>query len=292
VTSDPFRPLFISASGRSGSTWVQDCLARANGCITLFEPLHEERVEGAAEFAFRYLHEDDVNPELEHGFQIFTSADRFRFQLAKYRRLFKDYRRYRGELAGPAVVKFIRAGLMVGWLRKTFQAPSMVLLRHPCAVVESKRRIPSWSSEFPLDRCYKDSRLREEALAGIALPDYPGLSPVSKFALHWCIETRVSLDQAGRCGIPLVFYERLVSEPDREWPRAAQALGLANTPDESLTRPPSQQSSDIGRDEPRAQTFLRKWETGLNQAERSEVRALLDLFEIPYYSVDDPLPVG
>ena len=315
MTDIPISPRFISASGRSGSTWVQDCLAQANGCVTLFEPLHEERTREAHAHAFRYLHEDDADAELErffdgvfrgeigrlwaryrinrkhfwHGPQVFLSYGKLHRQIAKYRRLYRNYRQYRGEFSGPAVVKFIRANCMIGWLARTYRAPSMVLLRHPCAVAESKRRMAIWSSDFALERYYADPRLAD-ALAGIALPDYRTLGQVSRFVLHWCIETRVALDQAQRCGIPVIFYERLVADPDREWRRAADALGLDKAPDESVTRRRSQQAAGEGKDGTYDLSFLIRWRERLSGAEREEARAMLELFRITYYSVDGPMP--
>src|SRR5580700_9130932 len=44
MRAPPERPIFVIGSGRSGTTWIGDSLASANGCCSLFEPMNAEKV--------------------------------------------------------------------------------------------------------------------------------------------------------------------------------------------------------------------------------------------------------
>ena len=55
----------IVGSGRSGTTWVQDALAQANGYATAFEPLHPDAEPAMAAYAGRYLRAEEDSAELK-----------------------------------------------------------------------------------------------------------------------------------------------------------------------------------------------------------------------------------
>lgn len=188
------------------------------------------------------------------------------------------------------MLKFIRANLMIGWLKKTYDAPCFVLLRHPGAVVESKNRLPQWSWDFDLQRLYEDERVRSECLGGVTLQDLKGLSRVSGFALQWCIETKVALEQAAQSGIPVITYERLIAEPDVEWRRAADALNLAEVPSPKMLARPSQQAAEVVKDRQYDLEFLSRWERRLTQQDKDVVQRYLDQFGLGVYSMSSPLP--
>jgi len=309
-------PRFIFASGRGGSTWVQDALAHANGIPTLFEPFHKDRVEGGGRFAFQFVLPDEENEALKdfldtvmfaghgklwcqyrinldhlwHGSSVFTSPGRLKRQFCKYIDMAQKIVRYRNFPPGPFVLKFIRANLMIGWLKKAYDAPCFVLLRHPGAVVESKKRLPQWTWENALGKLYADQALRTECLGDMDLPDMNGLSRVSGFALQWCLETKVALMQAAQCDIPVIAYEHLVAEPEIEWRRAADALGLAEVPDREMLARPSQQAAEAMQDRAYDLSFLSRWERRLPDRDKDVVQRLLDQFGLDVYSMASPLP--
>ena len=58
-------PLVIAGSGRSGTTWVLDVIAKANNLRPVFEPLCQRGVVEARAFGRRYVRENAYEPELE-----------------------------------------------------------------------------------------------------------------------------------------------------------------------------------------------------------------------------------
>ena len=58
----------IAGSGRSGTTWVLDSLAKANGLRPVFEPLHPHVSEVGNRYAHRALRASDPCPDLEQFF--------------------------------------------------------------------------------------------------------------------------------------------------------------------------------------------------------------------------------
>ena len=55
----------IAGSGRSGTTWILDCLAESNKLDTIFEPFHPKCFPSARKFANHYIREEDSAPELQ-----------------------------------------------------------------------------------------------------------------------------------------------------------------------------------------------------------------------------------
>jgi len=58
-------PIIIAGSGRSGTTWVLDAIARANNLRTIFEPLNPVGHPSAKHLANRYVRDDTDFPELK-----------------------------------------------------------------------------------------------------------------------------------------------------------------------------------------------------------------------------------
>ena len=56
---------FIAGSGRSGTTWIQDALAAANGLRPVFEPLHPYLSDIGGRYAHRAMSADEEHAELK-----------------------------------------------------------------------------------------------------------------------------------------------------------------------------------------------------------------------------------
>ncbi|MCF6291108.1 MAG: sulfotransferase [Desulfobacterales bacterium] len=311
-------PIFIAAGGRSGSTWVQDVLGRANGLRTVFEPLHPGRISSAGPFAYKYIPDDREEPELKkfldeviwggrgrlwanyrinrnhlwHGWPAFSSLAKAKAQMARYCKMFERYRRYRGMKVGQRpIVKFIRANLMLGWLHKNYSSPILVLLRHPGAVVESKMRL--WQGGWRYDELsayLRDRTLREDYLSGISIGDVNDMSRAEGFATVWCIETLVALDKVRSHGLAMAFYENLLKDQDKEWQRIVQQLGLAEVPAGQWLRQPSQQSSPDRKGTIFDQSTLGNWMARMSDKDRLIIEEVLNRFGITAYSMNSPMP--
>jgi hypothetical protein len=207
--------IFLAGSGRSGTTWVSDIINYKDEYRYVFEPFHPEKVEICRHFRHKqYLRPEDRREEFLHPAQTILSgalrsrwADRFHSNFVSERRLIKD----------------IRANLMLGWIRANFPEMLMVfLLRHPCAVANSKIKL-GWKPDV-------NDLLSQKELVGDFLEPFEDemRSAKTDFERHvfsWCVETYVPLSQLKHGEVHLAFYENLSENPEGEVGRLFDFMG-------------------------------------------------------------------
>lgn len=208
--------IFIAGTGRSGTTWLAELLARNSRRRLVFEPFRNDRVPlWEAASSRQYIRPGDADHEL---------LDRARAILSPhFRNEWADY--YNGRLVTRGrIVKDIRANLILRWLYDQLGPfPIVFVIRHPGAVAASWLR-EGWSIE-PSDVFLGQSELIEDHLAHFA-PEIATADDVfEKTVYSWCIETIVPLRQFARGELDVVFYENLVRDPHRELNRLLQPLG-------------------------------------------------------------------
>ena len=183
---------------------------------------------------------------------------------------------------------------MGGWLRERLGARVAHVVRHPCAVVASQLRVDpkAWHDHRELlERYLADERLVEGYLVEhqVALSDVQDSTELH--AALWCIENVIPMRRAERDGIPIVFYEGLLSHDPAEWRILLDALGLAHAPDQALTSRPSQQVSSDMKDASFDAETMGRWRARLDARQIEGIRRILDRFEVEVYSCDSPMPV-
>jgi hypothetical protein len=306
----------IAGSGRSGTTWVLDALATANGLRPVFEPLHPYVSNVGDRFAHRALAPDDVEPELERFLEM-VCAGRSHVLWTKYRRqmrwlfpppaefstkrdagrvsrqwgrFFRDMPRL--ALAGRRrewLVKCIRANLMLGWLSRQLKCRTVLIVRHPGAVIESELR-GGWNARFALERFRTDAKLDQMTEGRYRQLLNRQLSTIEALTVRWIVENDWVIQSAEANGVTVVFYERLRNSPEREWQRICRALELATMPSAELISRPSQQSSPrtTGSFKP---IFDRpRWMRFLAPEQIAQVQAVLDAAQFNLYSMSDAEP--
>lgn len=306
----------IAGSGRSGTTWVLDALAAANNLRPVFEPLHPYVSDVGARFAYRALSAEDEHPELER-FLLDVCADRRNRLWTRYRqqrdwirpplgrlatkdglgRFFRRWRRFLKDFrdldaAGRGLdplIKCIRANLMLGWLARRSESRTVLIVRHPGAVIESELR-GEWNAEFALNRFRADSRLHEltsDRYRSLLARD---LSPVEALTARWVIENQWPIDQAAGNGVTVVHYERLKAHPDTEWQRVCGALNLARRPEASILARPSQQSAVVRSSATEDSSEEPRWRRGLSAENLRLVQGILDHVGFDRYSMSSSEP--
>ena len=320
-------PILLLGSGRSGTTWLLDALARSNNLRTIFEPLHPTEIQGAFLFAnsfykngmtdlnlynhfkkylyerntslwcdCRYTHED-LTPQIKNLVSLKYSY----FLLKLYKRAISRFIQSYKQNNNRRIVKLIRANLMLGWLREQFpEARIVFVLRHPCAVVASKmkRKDKYWNYDDQmqqeiLHRYLSDDQLKIEyrKRLGIAFP--VPTCEVSAHAFMWCVENVLPLAEAREDeGVMVTFYEHLVTHPRRELLRLKDHLFLERVPEiEEMSRPSLESSREV-REQGMTPDHLLRWRKGFDKAQLHQVRSMLRIFHMDTYDVDRPLPVN
>lgn len=307
----------IAGSGRSGTTWLQDAIAQANGLRPVFEPLHPRVSALGAQFAHRALASDETHPELVRFLLDVCSGKRERFW-TQYRcqRSFimpriADFHSYESASAlayrwqklladAPSLakvsfrrkplVKCIWSNLMLGWLSRQCGFQIVLLLRHPAAVVESELR-NAWSAQSVLSRLRADRQLHELTNDRYLRLLQRPLTPIEELTTLWVIENQCSIAAAQESGIAVVFYEQLRAMEKPAWGKVRNALDLWHIPDERMLLKPSQQSAVIGSDGIGDGSRAAKWHIALTSDDKMRVQAILDETNFKHYSVSESMPL-
>lgn len=309
----------ILGSGRSGTTWVQDCLAEANRLRPIFEPLHEGESELGRRFAYRMLPATSKHEELERYFRR-LSEGRIRSLWIDYRgrkqlllphaRRFSSIRAFRGYMFAwkkhlsdrvklhtatqyeETLIKCIRANLMAGWFSQTLGFRTVLVVRHPCASVESQYRSGvAWDPQPIADRYRSDTQLHE-ASDGIYLPLLNSrLTRLQALTLNWVIENQGPVARASTEGYSIFHYEDLRARPSLAWPTICSALGLSRIPTQEKIELPSQQS--YAKDSQAMLTAREpRWRKLLGTEQLKEIQGILDNTECSLYNVSQLSPAS
>jgi hypothetical protein len=307
---------FIAGSGRSGTTWVQDSLATANGLRPVFEPLHPYVSEIGRHYAHRALGPEDEHSDLE-AFLNDVCAGRRNRLWTKYRRqlrwllppprefstledagrVYRSWRKFVRELPRLAMaarrseplVKCIRANLMLGWLSRKWGSKTVLIVRHPGAVIESELR-EHWNAHFALERFRRDTRLHELTQDRYRSLLQRQMTPVEALAARWVVENQWIVEKAAENEITVVFYEWLKSRPDLEWERVRVALNLERVPPREVLKRPSQQSSPKRSTAVVSEPDAPRWLRVLSREQQQVIQRILDDVGIDFYTMSDPDP--
>ena len=311
------RPRLIAGSGRSGTTWVQDALAEANGLRPIFEPLHPAAWPAADAAAYRIALSDSRLPELrqvwddvlDERFSATWTDYRIRpdrlaprlADLASLSRLKKLVARWRKLAANRAklgprrrrsqwLIKAIRANLMVDWLTSTYGFRTVYIIRHPAAVVESQLRLggSDWQPGKIAARVRVDALRGPIEEAGWLRQADAATTAEEKLTWDWCIDNffRLRRENAPQAGD--FFYEDLLDYGGDTWRRLAVALELDAVPDSAALARPSQQSR-AGTVDGASQNTA-GWMNRLSDQQQSLIQGVLDSAGVTMYRVDDNAP--
>ena len=306
----------IAGSGRSGTTWVQDALATANGLRPVFEPLHPAVSAVGKQYAYRTLAPDESHPELRRFLEdvcfgrnhtlwttyrrqlrwLFPPREKFS-TWGDASRVYRHWKKFLGDIPSlmrmsrgqVPLIKCIRANLMLGWFSRQFGCSTVLLIRHPGAVIESKLH-GYWDVQAALTGFRSDSRFHE--LTGDRYRSLLSREPtrVEAMAVLWVIENQYAIEHAERDGVTLAFYECLKSRPTPEWQRMCRALGLANVPPSDVIAKPSQQSSPAFLGPEAVAADAPRWIRSLSAEQKKQIQDVLDQVEFGLYTMSDPEP--
>lgn len=309
----------IVGSGRSGTTWVQDVLARSNNYRTAFEPLHPLAVPSMSHYACKYLSDKDKSESLqEYLNKIFLGQikniwvnyrvrpDRLHLSaellikprklydiFRRSRKLIKHYLRYKKDKNKPVLTKFIRANLMVKWMTNNVNAKVLFVVRHPAAVIESKLRLggDDWDPDTSILRYTMQQKLYKDYLYKQKVLFEKKYSDAGKHAITWCIENQCISEFSDNENIQICFYENLITQPEREWPKICDFFGFKTVPEQSLLSQASQQARPERVLTGYSANQLNSWVSKLTEHELNEIQEVLDDFGIYFYSINKTVPV-
>ena len=204
---DPKSTIVVASSGRGGSTWLAEIVAALPGRMMLWEPLHLKNNPNCTRHGFTW--QNYVRPGAEAVERGDYLARLFRGQELSTRTLtslhlraaqFVEHRGY--------VVKFVNANMMLYWMLQQFPLRTVLMVRHPCAVVASQLSHGAWK-ELTKEQCTIPPGL---------MKDYPHFGdvfarisePEEVLTFEWAMQTHVPLSQPEPHPWFVTTYETLV----------------------------------------------------------------------------------
>ena len=229
--------VLVSGFWRSGTTWLQECLAESLGAKTAFEPLSPFNTPRRIQLADRFsgdedafqafvpysLSEDDPTWALLDA--AFTGRHGNNFLLSCRRDMAESRRR-------KIVVKDVRLQFNLPAVHRRFDIPIIHIRRHPCAVVASLLAA-DWHWSFERVRL---SVLMPDAAA--RLPREFDVDAVSRIAACWALtERHVACAMNNEPWAKAVTYEEMVENPSSSLTALCQWMGQREVRAAAFGRP-------------------------------------------------------
>lgn len=239
----PMEVYVVNGFWRSGTTWLQQNLARAIGAKTVFEPFdrtfpayrclarefHRFRTRSDEEGFFPYLDNREnfarVRPYLDAAVRGYVGGA---FALTA-----RDT--WRDAFRRKVVVKFVNASLSLTAIHAEYGVPVVHIRRHPCAIVASLRSAKDWGWNFD------DVSIRDILLAPAdgraeifdahrdVIARYDREGSAAKIATYWALTERYAEETlADVSWARIVRYEDLIADPAGGFGKIIEFLGCGN----------------------------------------------------------------
>ena len=264
----------ISGFWRSGTPWIQECLAESLGAKTVFEPLsplvpgrREQlagRLSGGEDALQAFMPAECPDDDPLWGFleRTFTGRRGSNFLLSCRRDVGEALRR-------RIVVKDVRLQFNLAAVHRRFAIPIIHVRRHPCAVVASLLAADwHWSFE----------RVRLSEILSDAARDMPrdfDGDALSRIAAYWALtERHVARTVRGQPWALLVTYEDVVLDPFAAFAKLCRWVDRRQVRTAAFDRPSASVHPDMFVSPSR--THHDRWRRSLDRARIARVEQIVD----------------
>ncbi len=278
--------VFLAGAGRSGTTWVEEVINSNNEYRMMFEPFHSKHVDLLGDWNYvQYLRVNDHNDKYLKPATSILSGNIRNNWIDKFNKRFFSQKR---------LIKDIRAQFILKWIKHNFpEIPIILLLRHPCAVANSRLKL-GWDTH--LEDLLAQDELMEDFLNPFKeeLENAKDKDLFDKQIYMWCIENYVPLKQFNKGEALIVFYEDICLNPTTEIERIVSFIGgdFSSKMIENANKPSalSQQDSAVvsGSD------LVSSWRKNISDEQVERAYEILSIFGLQkiYNKSDLPLVSG
>lgn len=146
-------PILVTGSPRSGTTWIGEVLSKYKNIGYIHEPFNINTKAGICNAHFQYWFSFVTKENDSNYYHHLKSTLAFRYNLIialksvhntkEFRRVLREWKvtqKYRLGHARP-LIKDPLAVFSAQWLASRYNAQVVIMVRHPCAVVASFRRL-------------------------------------------------------------------------------------------------------------------------------------------------------
>jgi len=236
------KPILVTGSHRSGTTWVGRILSAADNVVYIHEPFNITQYSGVfslpSEFWFTYVSTGNEALVREYMSKVIgLEYELFRHvkqenRIADFLRVLKSYSTYwyRRKFTHPRVLlKDPIALFSAEWLCDTYDLDVVVLIRHPAAFISSLKRL-EW--RHPFDHFLKQTELMEDYLEPFRYQIIECVEKprdiISQGIVLWNIfHYIIAKFQDGRANWTFIRHEDISREPFNEFRRLFDKLGLS-----------------------------------------------------------------
>tara|TARA_B000000460_G_C21525746_1_gene398208 strand:+ start:1396 stop:2334 length:939 start_codon:yes stop_codon:yes gene_type:complete len=285
--------ILIFSEPRGGSTWFMEVLMKNPKLIVNWEPFHKDFGVVPQSFGWGWLATSN-NINKSQLIQFLQDVISFRFAnnwLVKYA-LFK-----RIFTASYVLTKFVRANRILQFVSSNLDltCKPIYILRHPITTCVSQLKIfdhikiyemfVPWNKSMQLvDYKINEPKL-EEFLFSLK-------TPIEQKIAYWCLNNRENIQKMNENLYLTVFYERLVMNPENEFTKIFQLLGLDLFNGFKKLNFRKSSTSNYQNDFRKApDEQLRKFQQIFKKEELDRIQLILDNFEINIYSAFHYLPL-
>jgi len=300
------RPILVTGMPRSGTTWVARVLEASGQVGYLNEPFNLAKDPGTVRVPvakwFPYITEEnetEILPSLapllsfRYPLALELTSCRNRTQLLHTVKSWWGYTRSRGR---RPLVKEPHAVFSAEWFANRLASDTVVMVRHPAAVVSSWKRL-DWTFDFA--NLLEQPHLLRDWLApferDMRAAQRDSVDLVDRVALLWDVVHRVVDTLRARMPmLRVVRHEDVALEPVPRFRDLYAALGLAFTPavEATVARSSSPRNpTELRREEPHAVVLasaasLGNWRHRLDEAEIGRIRRRTEETAALYYPED------
>jgi hypothetical protein len=292
---DPARAALVLGSGRSGTTWLAEALARQHGSRLLFEPFHP-LLGCFAGKARLFADPAGAEPALDRSVRRVLSG--------RVRGPYIDHVLL-ARLPRGRVVKDVHAANLLPWLRDRQPAtPIVFVVRHPIAASLSRLRSDAFYGLGDYVATPAGRADAERSPVATWLPRYDRWrehgEPLVRLVAEWCLENAYPLGREDDPGVALVFYESAVLNPEAELvrlgERCAGALGpvRAAPASDAIRRPSATDWRGTAAETVRSggwESMLGRWQEEVDVPLIDQCLAVLADFGLDGLYGADPLPL-
>lgn len=302
------RPIVVTGSHRSGSTWVGKMLASSSMTTYIHEPFNGMCRPGICPIQFPHVY-TYINKENEAEFYpALSNMLSFRYsiqaELSTVRtprdlvRLTRDFLKFKqsNALNSVPLVKDPMALLASEWLFQRFHAYILILIRHPAAFVSSCHQL-SWP--FHLQNLLSQHLLMNDYLeplraeiAAVANEDPRSIKTLAtlwKSLYYVVLKFRdqypdwLFLRYEDICRSPAQHYQKIFSSVGLEFTLTSQSL-IQDSTSYSNYKGTFQEIHSIKRD---SKKNVHVWKNRLTAAEIQQVRAITEEVACEFYGDED-----
>lgn len=296
-TVQPKKIICLFCQPRSGSTWLAEILLSISNTCLFDEPLwrgrfknihsmpnfYDRKVPRVAELGFYHIQPIGENEEWQEASELFETLLAGKIVSLG---LYNEINLKRLKTAECFIIKFNFAQLLMHWFIKQYDHPSLLLTRHPCAVVNSQINLKAYNNFLfdPTGKKFPDFRNSDFFNQHRIVERLKSVE--EQLAFLWAIQIKNSLyHKDNNKNWLTISYEKLLIDFEGEIDRIFDFIG-ETIPDEVYKnrRRPSKSSKNKSRENIVNGSQLDSWKRALSKQQISKILNIVESMEVDIYS--------